>query len=120
MNQEQSNTCNCQTPAWYSDYRNSAERLSTLALSDTSGGRTAASLLLSSLQGEHHFDISDLLYFDDINYQAAVAYLNGMYHTREYPDSLSPLCRENFAKIKQRHAEEEETNRAIDELIRDA
>jgi hypothetical protein len=71
------------------EYRHAVESLVPLALTDTSGGRAAAGVLLSCYNAyEFHLDVTDLCLLDIDRYQAAIQVIRGRIEISKEPHQL--------------------------------
>lgn len=76
------------------EYRQAVESLVPFALTDTSGGRAAAGVLLSCYNAyKFHLDVTDLCLLDFDLYQAAIKVIRGRVELSKEPHQLIRGCK---------------------------
>lgn len=76
-------------PITSAEYGKAVNRLLSLAIHDTSGGRAAAQVLLGVYNGyEFHCDLTDLCLLDDGNLAAALTVIQGRAQLRQEPHEV--------------------------------
>lgn len=87
-------------PIVWREYENAVRLLTSLAQTDTSGGRVAAQVILSAYNGdEWQLDVTELGLLDDRYYLAAITVIRGRRELRVEPHNLIVGGREIFRRI---------------------
>lgn len=87
-------------PIEWKEYEEAVRLLTSLAQTDTSGGRAAAQVVLSAYNGdEWQLDVTELSLLDGKYYQAALSVIRGRKELMIEPHNLIPNGRQIFHRI---------------------